>query len=58
MYPQFEAESINYVIDQFESDGLMLEITNEIGAYKHIFTHLKWYMSVFEATVVGKNTIY
>ena len=55
LYPQFEAESINYVIDQFESEGLMLEITNEIGAYKHIFTHLKWYMSVFEATVVGKT---
>lgn len=53
LYPQFEAESINYVIDHFSELGIDLNIIEFMGTYQHIFTHLKWHLDVYKATIKG-----
>jgi A/G-specific adenine glycosylase len=50
LYPQFEAESINYVEDIFNELGATLFINEDIGSYTHVFSHLKWDMRVYHAT--------
>ncbi|MFA6801530.1 MAG: A/G-specific adenine glycosylase, partial [Acholeplasmataceae bacterium] len=47
MYPQFESESIQSVLLNLEAEGIILEVINYIGNYKHVFTHLIWHMDVY-----------
>lgn len=55
LYPQFEAESINYVIDYYSELGMDLNIIEFIGTYQHIFTHLMWHLDVYKATINGNH---
>ncbi len=53
MYPQFEAESIQNVLQDLESDGIILEVFDHLGKYKHVFTHLVWHMDVYMVNVIN-----
>lgn len=51
LLPQVEAESIQYAIDIFESEGIKVKNHTHLGSYKHVFTHLIWEMSVYLVNV-------
>lgn len=51
-YPQFESESIAEVISNLEEKNIYIDIIKEKKTYKHIFTHLVWYMKVYEAKLI------
>jgi len=53
MYPQYESESIRQVLDDLEEQGIVLENIGHLGKYKHVFTHLIWYMDVYEVRVIN-----
>ncbi len=55
MYPQYESESINQVLEDLEEEGIILENMGFLGKYKHVFTHLIWYMDVYEVRVINMN---
>lgn len=53
LLPQVEAESIQYAIESFESNGITVLSYDYINPYKHIFTHLLWEMDVYVLKVKG-----
>ncbi len=57
-YPQFESESINQVLSDLELDGMRLEVVDRLKSYKHVFTHLIWYMDVYEVRVIDKISMF
>lgn len=55
MYPQFESESLQQVLFDLEAQNIILEPVEHLGQYKHVFTHLIWYMDVYEVRVIQMN---
>lgn len=53
LLPQVEAESIQYAIESFESNGITVLSYDYLNPYKHIFTHLLWEMDVYVLKVKG-----
>lgn len=51
-YPQFESESIHYVLSSLEERGLYLEVIDKKGDFKHHFTHQTWNMEVYRTKVI------
>ncbi len=47
LLPQVEADSLQYAIETLESSGYRIQYTEPLGIYKHVFTHLIWYMDVY-----------
>jgi A/G-specific adenine glycosylase len=45
--PQVEADGIQYAIETLESNGYRIRYTEPLGKYKHVFSHLIWYMEVY-----------
>lgn len=52
-YPQFEAESIQYVEDMLHQLGVHIANPVFVKTYKHVFTHQIWYMDVYEVMYVS-----
>lgn len=46
LYPQVNSENLNYAIDTLDSLGIQVLNINKSKSYKHVFTHLVWYMDV------------
>lgn len=55
-YPQFESESIHYVVDMLDDLHIALDVTSEEQIIKHVFTHQKWIMHVYHCQLVGHIT--
>jgi len=53
LYPQFELDSIEDVIEYFKGLGVQIKIDGKPKSYKHVFTHLTWCMEVFRAHVIS-----
>ncbi|MCX5775935.1 MAG: A/G-specific adenine glycosylase, partial [Firmicutes bacterium] len=53
LYPQFELEDIEHVIEYFKSLGVHIKVDGKPKDYKHVFTHLTWHMSVYHAHVIS-----
>ena len=53
LYPQFENMNIEEVILQLTSYGYTVEQVQYHKAYKHIFTHQKWQMKVYQIDVTN-----
>src|SRR3989339_1195832 len=54
-YPQFEAESIQSVVDSLEEAGIRLEPTSVFKTYKHVFSHQVWHMDVYHARLLSES---
>lgn len=54
-YPQYESESITYVMDMLEEQGVMIDVMNEEPFVTHIFTHQKWLMRIFTCKLIGEK---
>ena len=52
-YPQFDAESIQSVIDSLEEEGISLEPTSLSKTYKHVFSHQVWHMDVYHVRLLS-----
>ncbi|MBN3490392.1 A/G-specific adenine glycosylase [Acholeplasma equirhinis] len=48
---QVEADSLNYAIQYLNDLGFEFNIINQLKPVKHIFTHLVWYLDVYEGRV-------
>jgi A/G-specific adenine glycosylase len=48
-YPQYESESLNFVLNELEQQGIVLDIYEEKTAFKHVFSHQTWLMDVYHA---------
>ena len=48
LYPQYPAESIEYVTSLLEDQSIIFSQIKHLKAYKHIFTHKVWWMDVYE----------
>lgn len=46
LYPQVEAENLDYAIERLEDKGIFIDEVFKTGHEKHIFTHKIWNMSV------------
>ena len=55
LLPQVEAESIQYAIESFESNGISVLNYEHLNPYKHIFTHLVWEMDAYLIRVKGQG---
>jgi A/G-specific adenine glycosylase len=53
-YPQYESESIQYVLSLLDSQGVHLSFLSEGKTYQHIFTHKIWNMHVVHVHLIGK----
>lgn len=51
-YPQFDNESIYSVLNELEHMGIFLDIKDEKQTYQHVFSHQKWWMDVYHATLI------
>ena len=51
-YPQFEAESINYVLNELSDQNIELKNIKFIDHYTHVFSHQIWKMEVYQAKLV------
>jgi A/G-specific adenine glycosylase len=53
-YPQFEAESIDYVIDLLNDEGIYIDVIDHPIAYKHVFSHQIWNMMTYPCVLKSK----
>ncbi len=56
LLPQVEAEDLAYAIETLSSNGYDVVYTEPLGRYKHVFTHLVWYMDVYYGKVKSSQT--
>lgn len=54
-YPQFEGESISYVIDLLGDENIFIDVIDGPIEVKHIFTHQKWIMQVYDCELMGSG---
>lgn len=54
LLPQVESDSLSYSIEYFMDQNIEIIYSEPIKQYKHVFTHLIWYMDVYYAKC--KNT--
>lgn len=58
LYPQVPSENINHAIDTLEETGLSILNIYKTKTYKHVFTHLIWYMDVHYGIGDVENNAY
>lgn len=51
-YPQFDSESIYDVISLLEEKNILIDVIEDMGNYKHIFTHQIWEMHIYEVILI------
>lgn len=54
-YPQFESESITFVVDLLDEMGIMIDVISEETLKQHVFTHQRWFMHIYECRLIGHN---
>ncbi len=52
-YPQYEAESIEYVLSMLDDQGVQLSLIGEGKIIQHVFTHKVWQMQVVHVKLTG-----
>lgn len=52
-YPQYEAESIQYVLSMLDDQGIKLSLLAEGSRVQHVFTHKIWQMHIFHVHLIG-----
>ena len=56
-YPQYEAESIAYVINHLEENHIQIRCHHESTTYKHVFSHQIWNMHVYRCHLVDDQKL-
>ncbi len=54
-YPQFEGESIQFIIDMLDEKQIMIDVLSDEILKTHIFTHQKWFMHIYECRLIGNH---
>jgi A/G-specific adenine glycosylase len=55
LLPQVEADELPYALEELASNGYDVLFTQPLGLYKHVFTHLIWYMDVYYAKIQSSS---
>jgi A/G-specific adenine glycosylase len=55
LLPQVEAEDLAYALEGLNSRGYDVIYTEPLGRYKHVFTHLIWFMDVYYGKIRSSN---
>jgi A/G-specific adenine glycosylase len=52
-YPQYEAESMDYVLDLLSEAGVSVIVQEDLGVIKHVFSHQVWNMHIFICRLIS-----
>lgn len=55
-WPQFEKESLYAALDELNDLGINGEIMDQLGHYKHVFSHQIWEMDVYHLRMVSEKS--
>lgn len=55
-YIQVESESLNYALESLENLGIVGNVANNLGTYKHVFSHIVWHMNVYAVEVMDNRS--
>ncbi|TNF07568.1 MAG: A/G-specific adenine glycosylase [Bacillota bacterium] len=53
-FPQYEAESIDYVCDMLNEEGISIIALQDLGDIKHVFSHQVWHMHIYRCVLKSK----